>query len=334
MSIDVLRPRLSRPGLRFDQCVPRQLAHRRATSETFVCDTTSPADGLFLAALQLPRAHSLWHDHRHGYHDPLLLLEACRQATFVGFHRHLDVSMGTRGSLQQIGFSTSGITALRDDGANPLEAVLRVGVSERTYRDGALISARVEGEAFVDDKSVMSIGGLILFMTPADFGALRAFQRARKPLLDAPPPLPEAVDPSWVGRYDPRNMAIADIALAPESGVHRFTAMVEPANPAFFDHAQDHLPGTLIVEIYRQSAIVAATRERALSTPTALVTDCQATFADFAEFEGSTECHARVDRVDQDGKVAVTLDLHQFGARLANAAFELTPMPNLDAATV
>lgn len=313
--------------LSFEQTVPRALAHRRAISEVFVSDSARVADDEFVAALQVPRAHSLWHDHSHALHDPLLVVEACRQAAFVGTHRYLGVPIGTRGSLQSIEYRVDELDAYRDDGANPLESIARIRVADRQDRQGALTAMRFEARLTIGERPAMTMSGTILFIPADDFAVLRAHQRAAKPLLDRAPAAPARIDPVLVGRCDVRNMAIGDVDPdAPASGEQRFPVVVEPANPAFFDHEQDHLPGPLIVEVYRQAAVRAAVRAGALATPVAVATGLRATFSDFGEYEGATECAALVGPVAGGDVVTVRLGLHQFGARLAEAELDLTPL--------
>ena len=58
-------------GLSFEQTVPCRLAHRRCLGEVFVADTATAGPGEYLAAIQIPRAHTLWSDRVADYHDPL-----------------------------------------------------------------------------------------------------------------------------------------------------------------------------------------------------------------------------------------------------------------------
>ncbi len=330
MTVSPIVPAGSRGSeLRFDRTVPRELAHRRAISEVFVADSAFVSEDEFIAAVQLPRAHSLWHDRRHPFHDPLLAVEACRQATFVGTHLYMGVPVGTRGSLQSIEFRVEDLDAYRDDQANPLEAIISVGVVGREER-GAFTAMTVEAAMAIDGRAAMGMSGTILFLPADDYAALRAHQRSRKPLLVAPPPRPPGIDPALVGRWDPRNVAIGDVAAgAPERGEQRFPVVVDPENAAFFDHSQDHLPGPLIVEVYRQAAIRTAIRAGALRSPDAVVTGCRAHFTDFAEYEGSTECVAILGAATNAERISVELTLSQFGSELAQAEFELTAVPEL-----
>lgn len=326
MTAPTIRSSAARPSeLRFDRTVPRDLAHRRAISEVFVADSAAIGDDEFVAAIQVPRAHSLWHDHAHAFHDPMLTVEACRQATFVAAHRYLGVPVGIRGSLQALTFEVADLEAFRDDRASPLEGIVCLCVSDREERGGTLVAMKFDAELRVRGRAAMSIGGALFFMSAEDFAVLRAHQRARKPLLATAPPSRQRIDAALVGRSDPRNVAIGDIGpAAAATSEQRYPVVVDPANPAFFDHEQDHIPGPLIVEVYRQAAILTATRAGALASPHAVVTRCRATFADFGEYEGRIECAAVLAPVPVGGGVTVDLALCQYGVELAEAQLQLT----------
>ncbi len=315
-------------ALCFDQTVPRRLAHRRGLAEVFVADTARSGDEEFAAAIQTPRAHSLWHDQDHGFHDPLLVVEACRQAIFVGLHRYWEVPVGTPGSLQRFDFRVLDLEAYRDDRANPLagRAQIRMTLNRREEGEGGV--ATFAGRVILGGRKAMAVEGTILLFDREDFEVLRAHQRAGKPLLAQPPPAPPAIRAALIGRRDGRNVVIAE---APGDGVagevQRYPVIVDPGNPAFFDHPNDHLPGPLIVEVYRQAAIRAACRVGSLAAPRAVATGCRAEFVDFGEYEGPIECVASVEE-SVDGEIPVQVGLHQFGNRVAEAGLVLREVPS------
>ncbi|OLT16522.1 hypothetical protein BJF78_13955 [Pseudonocardia sp. CNS-139] len=81
-----------RPGpavetpLTYDRTVPRQMVHRAAVAEVFVTDAVQVAEKQVRVAVQLPPSHGYFGDHASGQVDPLLLLEAARQAGIFGSH--------------------------------------------------------------------------------------------------------------------------------------------------------------------------------------------------------------------------------------------------------
>ena len=295
--------------LSYVQTVPCTIAHRRAVSEVFVTDSARIGDDEFALAVQIPRAHSLWYDREAGYHDPLAMAEAARQGSFVVVHRHLGVPLDLPFSMQRYEFSVDGLEAFRDDEKSPLEGELRYRLSDRIDRDGELGSMRIDGSLVIGGTPAMTVSGDVVFMSREDYTALRRFQRARKPLGTATGAAVKPVDAGLVGRRDLRNVVLGEGGLL----------VIDRRHPSFFDHDYDHVPGPLMVEGFRQIAIVAACEAGTLRSPVAAMTRCRVTFDDFAEFEAPVELSAEVV-----GDV-VRVGVHQFGKQLVEGEVELRP---------
>jgi hypothetical protein len=310
--------------LTFDRTVPRSIAHRQAVGEVFVTDSAEAGDREYVLAIQVPRAHSLWFDRPAGHHDTLSAMEAARQGTFVVVHRYLDIAVGVPFSLQRVRFDVVETGLFADDERSPLQGVVRYRLVGEKKSGTDVGSMSFTGTLMLDDEPAMEMSGDIVFMPDTDYDMLRAYQRARKPLSpDGPPPLPPRLDPARVGRRDERNVVIGEPAAHGEE--LWFPLVPDRRHPAFFDHAYDHVPGPFAVEGFRQAALVAAVRSDALDEPVAAVTRCAVGFSDFAEFEGDIECSALVTGAGEDGRVSVTVGLHQFGDRLADGEIELSP---------
>ncbi|WP_303621522.1 AfsA-related hotdog domain-containing protein, partial [Nocardia tenerifensis] len=73
----------------------RECRARRSVSEVFVCDRARIAPELFVIAVQLPRAHSLWSDGHYEYHDTLMAAEAVRQAAIMSGHDFFEIAPET-----------------------------------------------------------------------------------------------------------------------------------------------------------------------------------------------------------------------------------------------
>jgi A-factor biosynthesis hotdog domain len=312
--------------LSFEQTVPCSLAHRRARGEVFVADSLEVSEDEFLLAVQVPRAHSLWFDRRAAYHDPFSTAEAARQGAFVVVHRHLGVPRELPFSLQRFKIHVEDLAAYRDNRRSPLEGMLRFRLAEKDMRGPDLGSLTFEGDLTLGESVAMTLSGSIVFVPKSDYEALREYQRARKPLAShggAAGAKPLA--PGLVGRLDRRNVVIGQPASAGDED--RYPLVVDRSHPSFFDHDYDHLPGPLIVESYRQAAIVTAVRARAVPSPVVAATACETAFSDFAEFEAGLECSASVRAVRDDGQVAVTVGAHQLGKQIATGEIELNPYP-------
>src|SRR5690349_20903770 len=92
--------------MQFTRTLSRELVHRAAVAEVFLTDAERRGEDEILLAAQLPRRHAFYHDTSgpHTHHDPLLLLEACRQGIFVVAHRYLDVPLGHKFLLRTVEF--------------------------------------------------------------------------------------------------------------------------------------------------------------------------------------------------------------------------------------
>lgn len=306
--------------LGFDRTVPCALAHRRAVHEVFVTDSAHLAADEFLVAVQLPRAHSLWSDRPRGYYDPLMSVEAARQATFVAMHNHLNVPLGLPGSLQRIDFQVEDIEAYKDNADRPLQGLLR-GQLVNEHRHNGLIAMTVEAELWIGESPAMALNGDIVVFPTRDYEVLRAHVRARKPLASASESQPPALAPAAVGRSSPANVVVGGESREPTGG-WRYTLIVDESHPTFFDHAQDHVPGPLILEAYRQAALATSAHECGASPLSLVLTACRAQFVDYGEPEVPVQCTAQLDS-DCGRELTLTVGLHQFGAQIAEGEVRL-----------
>lgn len=315
--------------LSFDQTVPRGLAHRRALAEVLVADSTQVGEDEFLLAIQLPRGHSTWSDRRSPFHDPFVTVEAGRQGGFVLAHRYYDVPQGLAFISQHIDFDVSDLDAYRDDETSPPEAVFHLQLADKQERDGALIGVSFSGDLSVAGRVAKTMSGSMIFLPKGDYSGMRTHLRSKKPLEGAaPPPRLEPIDPALVDRFSERNVVLADVDGTPAAdGEARYAVIVDQTHPCWFDHPQDHLPGPLLLEAFRQAAIATAHRTGAVSGPVAAVTECHAKFADFAEPEALVECTARVTGEPADGRIEATVGLHQFGRQIAEGQLALSVVP-------
>ncbi|KQC35984.1 hypothetical protein UK82_23415 [Frankia sp. ACN1ag] len=310
--------------LTFDQTVPRAIAHRQAVGEVFVTDSRQVADD-FLCAIQLPRGHCLWSDRERGLHDPFAAAEGARQSAFVVLHRYLEIPVGLPFSMQRFSFDVVDLAAFRDDERSPLDAVLHYRVVNPRMRGGELGSLTLAGDLTVGGTLAMTVGGDVVFMSRDDYEALRAFQRARKPIEPGRFPARSApLDPEEVGRRDGRNVVIG--APADPAG---HPVVIDRSHPAFFDHDYDHVPGPFLVEGFRQAAIVAAHRAGLVASPSTAMTGLQVDFADFGEFEAPLFVSARPGAPTADGSVPVEVALTEFGQRIAHGRVDLRPHPGV-----
>ena len=266
--------------LTYDRTVARQMVHRAAVAEVFVTDAVRVAEKQVRVAVQLPPSHGYFGDHVGGQVDPLLLLEAARQAGIYGGHL---VGIPLTSTML---ISGSTLVLTRPDllraAHHPIRLVVTDTFEARKPGGKKSRSGHVMQRFELDGMTVGTHRLDVLVMTHEQHAAVRSIVREGPvPTTDQMPGLahPLAVAPVLVGRTNPANVVLADAA----SG-HGHSALVAPrfGNRALFDHVYDHLPGAVLTEAARQLALLA------VGAPDAEVLAITARFPRFAELDRPT----------------------------------------------
>jgi hypothetical protein len=323
-------------GLAFDRTVHKELVHRRSVHEVLLTDSarTSPDD--FAVAAQLSRGHRLFGDRATAFHDPLMVLEAARQATVLVAHRYCDVAADRAFIANTMACEVTDLDALRDHGG-PAGAVIAMRTADRRMRAGELTGMTFAIDVTVDGVRAMSMAGALMFMPRADYRDLRALRRAGKPTGGAPAPA-SPLPASAVGRHDQRNVVIGPSGPDGNDGTDgtdgtdgndadeaRFAVVVDQRHPSLFDHELDHLPAIHLIEVFRQGAIAAAHGLRGAAPHELVLTRCDTTFTDFAELDAPVTCVVSLPPRD-GGPWVARVGLEQSGDRIAEATVDLTPV--------
>lgn len=303
--------------------------HRRALAEVLIADTVQIAEDEFLLGTQLPRAHTLWSDRSYPFHDPLITIEVCRQACLAIPQRYYEVGPDWQFISKQIYMRVVNLEAFADDETLPPEGILRARFSNKRERHGRLREITVESELTIDGLSAATVSGDLMFFPKITYERIRAQQRRHKPIDGTErTPVTRPLAGARVGRSFDRNVTIGKSPLTRSPmGEFRYMAIVDHTHPCFFDHPLDHLPGALVIEVYRQAAIAAAVGRGAGEPAGAVITRCDVQLSDFAELDAPIECSARVvDNPDGD-RVQVGLTLHQLDGEIGDAELDLEFVP-------
>ncbi|MFI9204917.1 ScbA/BarX family gamma-butyrolactone biosynthesis protein [Streptomyces sp. NPDC053048] len=298
-------PHCPQQPLSFSSTVPREAVHRAAVSEVFLTDVRRVSDQEFLAAAQLPRNHAYYSDHDTVVpsYDPLLVLEVFRQTFLYLGHEFLDVQPSHKSFLDGAELTITDPAALRV-GPHPGHMLVRLHTGEEQRRAGRLTGLTVDMRATVDDREAV-MGRLAFAWTTASvWNTLRSRGRAglhldpARPYLSAP-----GFDPSAAGRLSPRNVLLAGVRVQDEEVVGQVA--VDRSHPSLFDHPLDHIPGAVMVEAFRQTALLAAHTVLGLPPRELSVTRLSVDFTRFAEFELPTDCRAVLLDTADNGSTAV-----------------------------
>ncbi|MGI5451032.1 AfsA-related hotdog domain-containing protein [Streptomyces sp. CA-243310] len=311
----------------YDRTVSRALVHRWALSEVFLTDSIATGEGTFTAAAQLPLSHGYFRDHVPGrdFHDPLLVLESCRQAVTYGSHLHEEVPRDTTFMVTSWTLDITEPEALRC-GERPGELRMEAQVTHRGRRGGRLRRLAFAMDLTLDGRT---LGRLTMDTncTPTDqYHALRRMQRGTTvPTAFTLPADPDGapVTPTRVRRLDPSNSVLDAVHQEPGT----LTARLSPRtyrNRSMYDHPYDHVPAMVFSEAARQCALLLAaedtstTEDSSPSTPEAesgRVLRLHGRFLKFAELDEPVRLTAageedgsrqafRLSAVQQDETVA------------------------------
>ncbi|MEV7770960.1 ScbA/BarX family gamma-butyrolactone biosynthesis protein [Kitasatospora sp. NPDC086791] len=310
--------------LTYSNTVPRATVHRAAVCEVFLTDSARVAEDEYLIAAQLPRVHSYYSDSvtAPAAYDPLLLVEVFRQASIYTAHTFLGAPLDDKFIFVSGELDITDPEALRI-GARPGQGEIRARQAGLKRRDDVVTGSALDLVLSVDGREAATMRTVCQWMPGDAWDRMRAKGRAALSLTPARPHHTGCRVPSLsVGRTSGQNVVLAGVE-AGERGL-RARVVVDRGNPALFDHPLDHIPGVLIFEGFRQSAMYAAQELFGLSPRSLLLSRVEVDFTRFGEFELPTDCVVRVVESPAADTVAFEIGMVQEDERIARARVHLT----------
>jgi hypothetical protein len=303
-----------------DRTVPRRLVHKAAVEQVLLTDGRRESDGSFTVAAHLPRSHMLFGDTASGHHDAGMLGEAFRQAAIYVTHRFLEVP----GDCHFLMGSTSLTLDDLDAGqVAPHPQMLEMRLEAhgiRRWRDGGLRDYEARMEGSVEGRRLLVGSGALATLPPRRYATMRGSGGARSDGVPREARDPDALH-AGVGRADPRNRLLAE--LVPSDDGYEAALAPDLDHPVFFDHPQDHLPGSLLVEALRQLAVASSSAACCWDPERLLLTRFEISFERFAELDAPVDGATTVSW--SGGSAAVDAVLRQGGRKVAGALVELRP---------
>ncbi|GAA2726947.1 hypothetical protein GCM10010439_31310 [Actinocorallia aurantiaca] len=301
--------------LRHDRALPGSLVHKDGLGEVFLTDHVATGSGGVLMAGELPVAHRFYNDLTASRLDLLPVLELCRQGCYVLAHGHHGAPPDSRFLLRELrGRLTAAPEPLRHRRVR-----IEVDVTRR-FASGLALDYRIttpDGEELARASSSCS------WTSEDAWRALRATSRARHGLgEEVGAPERTGLFPSArnVGRANDGNVVLSDLVWRRGETTARVVA--DPANPAMFEHPQDHVPGMVLVEAARQSALWTMSRHFGIPAGHLAVTGLDARFPAMAELDVRLVCTATV-AADRGGKGTVAVRFVQDGVEPAEVMVEV-----------
>jgi hypothetical protein len=314
--------------LSFTRTIERSLVHRSSIAEVFVTDLQPLGPARFLAAAQLPLTHGYYSDHVHRpeLFDPLLVLEAGRQAGIAGAHLMglpREIAMLVKTFELRIEQPTAMLV-----GRHPGELRIDNRFEATRVTAGRVRAGLVRQQLFLRGRPlgthVMEIQVLNHLEHHLLRGALRGTPApSTTELADVADPHQAA--PATVGRVHPMNVAVAEV----ERGPGTVTARVTPrfGNRALFDHDYDHLPAMTLSEAARQLALVSVDNGSGFGLARTQVVGVSGTFWRFAELDQPLIATATTAPAEAGaGRITTQVHFVQNSIPVAEATVALVPL--------
>lgn len=308
----------ARPAeLSFTRTVERALVHRTSVAEVFVTDVQQAEPQRVLAGAQLPLSHGYYNDHLGGppRFDPLLILEAGRQAGIAGGHL-LGFPPDTIMMVDSFELDISDVPALRI-GHLPGELLIDSRFDATRMRRGRVRQGVVRQDLRLGTGHLGTHSMRVQIVSREELAALRTVVRGSpapttRDMTDVDDLL--QASPAMVGRVNPLNVVLAQV----ERGARAAQAVVRPrfGNRSLFDHDYDHLPAMALTEAARQLALVACGDEHAW--PATLTGE----FRRFAELDLPVRASAVCTELDPAGRptrTGVAVSFYQDGSMIARS---------------
>lgn len=202
VSIDSIRTGKSTPqpdsALSFERTVDRRLVHRDSLGEVFVTDLQpAVAPGGYIAAAQLPRSHAYYGDHllRPNTYDPILLLEAARQAALAGAHEFFGVPQDHKFILTHLRIHLAH-PELTTVGDSVFAVRMDIQTGNVKLRDGRATGLDYEIRLSVDGVMIGQASVGLRFKSPESYLRLRTSNRNGRALPSSASPCPRLRGPS------------------------------------------------------------------------------------------------------------------------------------------
>ncbi|WP_245663326.1 ScbA/BarX family gamma-butyrolactone biosynthesis protein [Nocardia inohanensis] len=297
--------------------IPRALAHRCAVAEVFVTSLDTIGTDAFVVGAQLPRMHGHYGDHAGALgtrHDLVGVMEAARQASIAVTHEFYDVPTD-RAFLVRTFNCTGADTSSWEVGTAPADLVMQVRALRKHRRGEELQGLDLVLDISSGGQPMGTVDGSFSWVAPAQWAAIRGGFRKRLGLGEfrGAGEIGERADAAAVGRENPRNVVIGPPVEA--DGRIRAAVVADTTHPILFDHQLDHVPGNLLIEAARQTALSAMRPE-----PRRLIS-VTSTFEHFVELDRPAECVAEITDSGVDTKV-VRCEIRQAGAVAARIDLE------------
>ncbi|EAA7395818.1 hypothetical protein FCJ30_01675 [Salmonella enterica] len=282
----------------YQNTVPKSCVHRAVVGEVFLTDVRKIHDDKFTTAGYLPKSHIYFNDlpyqkSEDRVYDAILLLEICRQTSIYVTHNFFSVPYSARFVFDDADF----ILLDKNIPYKPecSNVIVEVDIAERKFRKTELTGLIFRMNIYVDGTFCAQKTMNISWMDE------RKWQRLRnnRPLHSHSTIASFDTTAREVGRQLIQNVVIGNKEIS-DRGLTT-TVIVDQDHPSIFDHPLDHVPGMLLIEAYRQSALLAINHRLNIPSTELVINRYKVSFKRFCEFHLPVYCHVWLDRIHFTG---------------------------------
>ncbi|WP_127960417.1 AfsA-related hotdog domain-containing protein [Serratia microhaemolytica] len=271
--------------------IPKSYVHRTMVGEVFLTDIKKIHDNKYVTVGYLPKSHSYFNDlfyqkTNDRVYDAILLLEVCRQTSIYVTHHFFSVPYSAKFVFDNADFTLFDSEIPYKTECSTILVV--VDIIERKFRRSELNGLVFHMDIYVDGycyaQKIMSIS----WMDDRKWYRLRS----QRPLecYDTTSVVPATS--FEVGRQLLQNVVVGNLDIH-NSGVNT-TLIVDQCHPSIFDHPLDHVPGMLLIEAYRQTALLAILNRLGAQHFDLVIKRYNVNFKTFCEFNLPIYCHANI----------------------------------------
>lgn len=313
------------PKVDFLRTIPRHLTHKRRIENVLVTSLTRTAEQSFVCGAYVPQANLFLNEMKSHRNDvTLILTEIGRQVGMAVCHEYLGVDQATAFILNTMGLEL--LPALHEvDWSRDDALVVHVDVKETTfYEDGALRSIGASGEFLVNGVLVCRQFSDWVIHPKERYLRLREISRAKASRASS------VTEPAvWGLRIDARPQVqrpVVGDSYWVGAGGESFTATlkVDQDNLFFFDHANDHVPGMLILEGMREVAVDMASRLPWAAGLLPKVDNIEVEYRSFAELDQPVSIVVHLNPSAAGRPVQLRVEARQAGKPVAAGIFTLS----------
>jgi hypothetical protein len=292
--------------LQTDQPLARQVLHKTALEQIFVTDwMLGPGDDWCTIAARLPLAHARFSDTAAPYHDIVLMAEAVRQAGLVVAEEWIRVPDDRQFLLRELKVELDPIEHARRTRETCGVLISQDPSSEVKMRPGrSMAGGMMRSRITIGGRPAGTSDVMGAWVPNSFYDNFRGSNRDAESGAGLPEPTPRADVETRVGKRNRANSVLTPLRASGEPRGYEASLVIETADPTFFDHRLDHVPGLLLLEGIQQVSVAAACEELGVDHSQVAVSAFHMAFQKLAEFQPDVVCAITLDEDGQGGAVS------------------------------